>query len=153
MQSLSTQPAPLTRWGFWVLLAWVLATALQLQQAQLFAGWVYGAMLIAGLALAGLLIAWKSPLRGRGVVLILSAALLAYAATGLRAHLFLSQSLDAKLQGQDITVTGVVAAMVQPNETGMRFRLDIESARQGQQEVKLPPKIYLSWYGQVAGGP
>ena len=152
MQSLSTQPAPLTRWGFWVLLAWVLATALQLQQAQLFAGWVYGAMLIAGLALAGLLIAWKSPLRGRGVVLILSAALLAYAATGLRAHLFLSQSLDAKLQGQDITVTGVIAAMVQRNETGVRFRLDVESARQGQQEVKLPPKIYLSWYGQAAGG-
>ena len=152
MQSLSTQPAPLTRWGFWVLLAWVVATALQLQQAQLFAGWVYGAMLIAGLVFAGLVIAWKSPLRGRGVALICSAVLLAYAATGLRAHLFLSQSLDAKLQGQDITVTGVIAAMVQRNETGVRFRLDVESARQGQQEVKLPPKIYLSWYGQAAGG-
>ncbi len=148
MQSPVPQPAPLARWGFWVLLASVGATALQLQQAQLFSGWVYGAILVAGLVFAGLAIMWKQAARGRGAALILSAALLAFAATGLRAQLFLDQSLDAKLQGQDITVTGVVAAMVQRNETGLRLRLDVESAHQGTVELKLPPKIYLSWYGQ-----
>ena len=148
----NSQPNQLARWGFWVLLAWVIATALQLQQARLFAGWVYGAMLVAGLVFAGLAITWKQAWRGCGVTLFFCAALLAFAATGLRAHLFLSQSLEAKLQGQDITVTGVVAAMVQRNETGLRFRLDVESARQGEVEIKLPPKIYLSWYGQAVGG-
>ena len=109
-------------------------------------------MLIAGLMFAGLAITYMQAWRGRGIALIFAATLLAFATTGLRAHRFLDQSLDAKLQGQDITVTGVIAAMVQRNETGVRFRLDVESARQGQQEVKLPPKIYLSWYGQAAGG-
>ena len=152
MQSPPTQSAPFARWGFWILLAWVIATALQLQQAQLFAAWIYWAMLIAGLVFAALAITCGQAWRAGGVALIFCAALLAFAATGLRAHLFLSQSLDAKLQGQDITVTGVVTAMVQRNETGLRFRLDVESARLSQQEVRLPPKIYLSWYGQAAGG-
>ena len=152
MQSPPTQTVPVARWGFWILLAWVSATALQLQQARLFSGWTYGGLLVAGIVIALFAVSQKSPLRARGTALIFSAALLAFAATGLRAHLFLDQSLDAKLQGQDITVTGVVAAMIQRNETGLRFRLDVESAHQGTVEVKLPPKIYLSWYGQPQGG-
>ena len=142
----------MARWLFWVLLAWVLATALQLQQQRLFSGWVYGVMLAAGLLLAGLFTAQKSAAFWRGSVLILSAALLAFAVTGLRAHHFLSRALDAELQGQDMAVTGIVTHMVQRNETGLRFRLDVESARQGNVAVKLPPKIYLSWYGQAPGG-
>ena len=147
-----TQTSGLMRWGFWILLAWVLATALQLQQASLYSGWIYGGLLAAGLIAAGLAFNKKSPPRWRGMALILAAALSAFAATGLRAHLFLDQSLDARLQGPEITVTGVVAAMVQRSDTGLRFRLDVESARQGTTEVRLPPKIYLSWYGQAAAG-
>ncbi len=152
MQSPLGHPAPLARWGFWVLLAWVIATALQLQQERLFPGWVYGVMLAAGLLLASLFTVQKSAAYWRGCVLILSAALLAFAVTGLRAHHFLSQALDAELQGQDVTVTGILANMVQRHDTGLRFRLDVESARQGKTDVRLPPKIYLSWYGQAAGG-
>ena len=151
MQISAPQPTLLARWGFWILLAGVSATALQLQQMKLFAGWVYSGVLITGVLLAGLASMWKSAGLWRGLVLAFSTALLAFAATGLRAHLFLGQSLDAKLQGQDITVTGVVAAMVQRNETGLRFRLDVESAHQGAVAVKLAPKIYLSWYGKSAG--
>ena len=152
MQSPPTQSAPFARWGFWNRLVWVIATALQLQQAQLFAAWIYGAMLVAGLVFAALAITCGQARRAGGIAVIFCAALVAFAATGLRAHLFLSQSLDPKLQGQDITVTGVVAAMVQRNETGLRFRLDVESASLGETEVRLPPKIYLSWYGQAPGG-
>ncbi len=128
-----------------------MGTALQLQQTRLFSGWIYAGLLAAGFMAAWVALNQRFFQRGRGVALISAAALLAFAATGLRAHLFLDQSLEPGLQGQDITVTGVVAAMVQRNETGLRFRLDVESAREGQQEIKLPPKIYLSWYGKSAG--
>jgi competence protein ComEC len=133
------------------LLAWVGATALQLQQAQLFSGWVYGTMVVAGLALVGLSVRLSLSSQLRGGALVASAALLAFAATGIRADLFLSQALAPQLQGRDITVTGVVASMVQRNETGMRFQFDVESARDGEAQVKLPPKIYLSWYAQSLG--
>ena len=152
MPSTATQPAQLARLGFWVLLAWVLATAVQLQQARLFSGWVYGAMLMLGVLFAGLAVKGKSSRSATDFSLIFCAALLAFASTGLRAHRFLDRSLDPALQGQDISVTGVVAAMVQRNETGLRFRMDVESARLGKTEVRLPPKIYLSWYGQAPDG-
>ena len=151
MQSPITPRAPLARWGFWILLAWVSATALQLQQAQLFSPGVYAGMGIVGLLLLAMAILWKQAPRGRGFAMIITAALLAFSATGLRAHLFLSQALDPNLQGRDMTVTGIVASMVQRNETGMRFQFDVESARDGDVEVKLPAKIYLSWYAQSLG--
>ena len=140
MQSPPPQPTQLARWGFWVLLTWVIATALQLQQARLFSGWVYGAMLIGAAVFAGLAITGKRAPRGRGVALIFAVTLLAFAATGLRAHLFLDQSLDAKLQGQDITVTGVIAAMVQRNETGVRFRLDVNPPARASRKSSCHPK-------------
>ena len=155
MQTPVFQSIPLARWMFWMfwmLLTWVMATALQLQQPKLFSGWVYALMAVAGVAFAALAVAYKRDGRAIGAGLIVCTALLAFAGTGLRAHFFSGQSLDAELQGQDITVTGVVAAMVQRNEAGLRFRLDVESAREGKTQVQLPPKIYLSWYGQAPGG-
>ncbi len=76
---------------------------------------------------------------------------MAFAATGLRAVGFQAQALDPALEGRDVRITGVVAAMPQRNEDGLRFRFDVESATAGGAEIKLPPRIYLSWYnGPIA---
>ena len=142
----------LVRHGFFVLFFFVAGTAVQLQQPNLFETRVYGGLLILSLCFAALLAATKRTWSGQFALVLLAFGIFGFALTGLRAGQFLGQSLSAQLQGSDILVTGVVAAMVQRNETGVRFRLDVESARDGQTDVKLPPKIYLSWYGGVTAG-
>ena len=130
------------------LLGAVLGPVLQVQQAALWDWRVY-AGLVALAALCSL------PLRGRvgvgallRVLSILAAAsLVTFSLSGLRAIQFTSQALDPKLEGRDIAVVGVVAAMPQRNETGIRFRLEVESAHSGEDAVRLPPQLYLGWYG------
>src|SRR5690606_34904505 len=67
----------------------------------------------------------------------------------LRAGHFAAQALPSELEGRDIRVTGVVAAMVQPIDAGVRLRLAVESAQIDGTPVRLPPLIDLGWY---AGG-
>ena len=75
------------------------------------------------------------------------------ALAGLRASVYAEQALDAGLEGRDVAVSGVIAAMPQRSETGLRFRLDVESAQQQGQTVRLPPRLYLAWYAdRFAGG-
>ncbi|MEN9539319.1 MAG: hypothetical protein RLZZ126_1554, partial [Pseudomonadota bacterium] len=45
----------------------------------------------------------------------------------MRGLYFDTQALAPAAEGQDITVTGVVASMPQRSEVGQRFRFDIES--------------------------
>jgi competence protein ComEC len=78
-------------------------------------------------------------------------ALIGFGATGLRAAVFMQQALDPALQGRDITVTGLIAAMPQRSEAGLRLRMEVESAQLGGQPVTLPPSIYLGWYSGFAG--
>ena len=144
--------AVLVRHGFFVLLTFVLGTAVQLQQASLFESWVFVALLTLSLCIAVPLVASQG-LPGVSVIaLLFSFGVFGFALTGLRASQFQAQALSAQLQGHDLLVTGVVAAMVQRNESGVRFRLDVESALDGQVAVQLPPRIYLSWYGGVGSG-
>ena len=142
----------LIRLGFFVLLFFVLGTALQLQQASLFAAWVYGALLTFSMCVAATLALAPKQRGGQVIALLVVSGVLGFGLTGLRASQFQGQSLSAHLQGRDILVTGVVAAMVQRNESGVRFRFDVESARDGAVTVQLPPRIYLSWYGGVSAG-
>ena len=145
-----------TRLIFLALLAWVLGSALQLQQVVLLSAWVYGCFGLVALVLfaqaaikTGANVVWLQ--RGRAALVLLAAGLMGFAATGLRAGVFLSGTLSPALEGRDITVTGVVSAMPQRNEAGLRFRLEVEAARDGTQPVKLPPSIYLGWYNGVIG--
>ena len=85
-------------------------------------------------------------------LLALAAGLLGFALTGLRATVFDRDALHPALEGQDVAVTGVIATMPQYNETGLRFRLEVESAQAQGQPVQLPPVIDLGWYGGVWGG-
>ncbi|MEJ6023747.1 DNA internalization-related competence protein ComEC/Rec2 [Ramlibacter sp. PS4R-6] len=118
------------------LLGIVAGTALQLQQAQLWAAWAYAACAAVGVALV---------LTRRRPGVFLGAVFLAVALTGLRAASFQSQALPPSLEGRDIAVTGVVAAMPQRDEGGVRFRFEVEGS-----DARLPRLLQLGWYGPLA---
>lgn len=137
---------------FPVLLGFVIGTALQLQQVALFAWPVYVCFMLLAAVLYALVATKLISFRGRAVLAALAFGLLAFGLTGLRASAFSEQTLDAALEGRDVLVTGVVAAMPQHNETGLRFRLEVESAQLLDKPVHLPPSLYLGWYSGVFGG-
>ena len=123
----------------------VLGPALQLQQPALWEGAAYAAMAAAAIGL--LLWARSRKARARSLIILMALALLGFGLTGLRASRFAAQGLDPALEGRDVTVTGIVAAMPQRSETGLRFRLKVESATVGGSPVRLVPQLYLGWYG------
>lgn len=149
------------------LFAFVLGCALQLQQRELFENWFYMLFsLVAGIYIAQSaikLVVLPRWLRGRIrrmhpaahlLMLSLAAACLGFGQAGWRASDFASQAMQGALEGRDIRITGVVAAMPQRDESGLRFRFDVESAQllnegptQGKPTpVALPPRIALAWY-------
>ncbi len=137
---------------FAALLGWVAGTAVQLQQPALWSWPAYASIVLLALVL------WapsaiRSIANGARMGLLGAAcAVLAFGLCGLRATAFEAEALDPALQGRDIAVTGVVAAMPQRSEAGLRFRLDVESARLDDSAVRLPTRIYLGWYGGLAAG-
>jgi competence protein ComEC len=136
---------------FPALLGWLAGTAWQLQQANLFAVSNYGLIVLAAVLL------WLLATRkfmadgGRMVWAVLAMGLLAFGLTGVRSAVFLQDALDPALEGRDVLVTGVIAAMPQRNDAGLRFRLDIESASIHGQAVRLPSKLDLGWYSADGG--
>ena len=138
----------------WALGGSVLGTGLQLQQPALDATWLYASLCVPALgALAWAFATGRDWPRHSGAwcLVLLFAAMLAFGATGLRALAFAQHTLDPALEGRDLSVTGVVGAMPQRNEAGLRFRLDVESAHSGATPVLLPSSIYLGWYAAGAG--
>ena len=119
-------------------------TALQLQERSLLPAPIYG-LIVLVVSVPPLFLAIKS--RASRWLTAFALLALAFAATGLRAGAFQAQALNPALEGRDITVTGMVAAMPQRNEAGLRLRLDVEAAELAGSPVKLPPAIYLGWYG------
>jgi competence protein ComEC len=89
----------------------------------------------------------------RAGVCMLAALALGWGSTGLRAVVFQDQALAPALEGVDVQVVGIVTAMPQRSEAGLRFRLQVESAQRvdtaAPQPVTLPPQIYLSWYSAL----
>ena len=133
------------------LLGVVVGTALQLQQASLWAWPAYAALLLTGLVTWALVASRLAALRGAAVLVLLALASVAAGVAGLRGAWLHSNALTAVLEGRDIAVDGVVAAMPQRSDVGLRFRFDVRSAHQGGLPVALPPKLYLSWYGSTPG--
>ena len=136
----------MARWIGPSLLGWVLGTALQLQQAALFETRLLLAMAVLAISILGLAMRWAKRALAAHALVLVAAATLAFVLTSLRAESFLKNQLDSNLEGADLVVTGVVAAMPQVNESATRFRLDLEGAQRGKENVTLPPRIYLSWY-------
>ena len=138
----------------------VAGAAIQLQQAALSVASDYA--MLTGTALMGLMgvswLSWLSRAGGSGrrsklrvprliwLLTVLLAATAGFGLTGLRATAFEKTALNPALEGKDIQVIGLVAAMPQIGEDGLRFRFAVESATLKGQAVTLPPAVYLSWY-------
>src|SRR5687767_4484644 len=138
-------------WATPALLGAVLGPVLQLQQPVLWSWSAYAAMAAAAILLIAV---WRmGKLKAPTLVALLAIALLAFAITGLRASRFAAQGLDPALEGRDVTVVGVVAAMPQRSDTGLRFRLEVESASVAGLSVRLVPQLYLGWYGGAIPDP
>ena len=134
-------------WAGAALVGAVAGPVLQLQQ-QALAGWpVYAACVGTGVLMVG----WAGTTRhwriSRWALALVGAALLSFGATGWRASAYVAHALDSALEGRDVQVTGVVAAMPQRNELGLRLRFEVESARVDDQPVQVPPVLQLAWYG------
>ncbi len=135
--------------------AWLLGLALQMQQAALWPVPSYAALAALAMALAVALV-WPGPPRPsahsdawpltRTLLAVIAAVLLGFALTGWRAEARLAERLDPALEGQDLTVTGVVAQMTQTSASGTRFVLEVEQATRQGQSVRLPPLLALGWY-------
>ncbi|MGJ7555735.1 DNA internalization-related competence protein ComEC/Rec2 [Variovorax sp. RB3P1] len=127
----------------------LLGAALQLQQPTLWPAWLYAALLLA--AVAGL--AWRRlPARGLVTIALVCGTMAGAGLAGWRAVAYAQGALRPGLEGRDLQVTGVVAEMPQRNEAGVRFRLDVESARWADRTEGTPPlvpdRIALGWYAE-----
>lgn len=126
-----------------VALAGMAGATLQMQQAALWSAAAYAACLavaLAGVVLAGPVARLRTP------ILAIAVALALFAVTGLRAGLRLAETLPAALEGQDVGVTGVVAALPHQSPDGVRFTFEVESATHDDHPVALPRLISLGWY-------
>ncbi len=129
-----------------LLLGVIAGTALQLQQTALWPAWGYAA-LAAGSLLAGGVLGGRRRAHGlrHAEALVLGAGLV-FALCGLRAGGFLAHALDPALEGRDVRITALVAAMPQPLEGALRLRLEVESAQLNGAAVRVPERIDVSWY-------
>lgn len=133
---------------------WLAGTALQLQQPELSASAFYMLQGLAALALwasvaiesiaYGAAPPWRR--QARSAMVALACAALAFSVCGLRATVFERQALAPALEGQDLELTGRVAAMAQRSEAGLRLRFAPQEARLQGQPVRVPPLVLLGWY-------
>lgn len=132
---------------FAALLGCVLGSLLQLLQPALWAIQVYVVIVLLAPVLYALAATKRIAILGRLVFALLALGLLGFGATGLRATVYLADTLAPALEGRDLRVTGVVANLPQRNESGLRFRLEVESATLNGQPTPVPPLMDVGWYG------
>lgn len=128
------------------LLGVVLGAGVQLQQPTLWPPLAYAAGTVLALSCLPVALRLRQPWL-RWIAVLLAGTLLAASLAGWRAAEYVRRGLDPALEGRDLLVTGVVAAMPQRSEAGLRFRFAPESALLGAREVRLPPRVLLGWYG------
>ena len=136
----------ITSWS----LGWIAGTAWQLQQAQLWPSSTYAGLGLCAFCVlvGGVRLRHQLPMRMRGLAWCTAAACLAFAQTGWRACGYSAQALNPALEGQTLTVEGVVSHMPQRMDDSVRFRFDVSAAWGPAGElVTLPPRVLLGWYG------
>ena len=152
---------------FAAMLGSVAGVALQMQQPRLWEVWTYPVMVgVGGVLLLLFLRRSVSGYRRANSLLagvLLAAGMCGAGTAGWRAHSFLDNALPATVEGRDVRVTGVVAAMPQRSDAGLRFVLEVESAEwagpagsanknekidNGPADTppRLPPRLSLGWY-------
>jgi competence protein ComEC len=131
-----------------IALAWLGGMALQLQQAELVSRETQAALLAAGLAL--LLPAMR--VERIWWLACVAAALVAFSQTDWRAADRLADALPAALEGQDLQLVGIVDGLPQRSAIGLRFRFEVEQARQRDRELVVPRRLALGWYSGFREG-
>ncbi|HRF72954.1 MAG TPA: DNA internalization-related competence protein ComEC/Rec2 [Accumulibacter sp.] len=118
-----------------------------LQTRESLPGWP---LVLAVLVGAPLLLPWLGRRRQQPALSVLSAlacALLGVAWAALLAGQRLQDRLPEELEGHDLQVVGVVAALPHRFERGERFEFEIESVESNDEPAaRLPRRIMLSWY-------
>lgn len=133
-------------------LGWIVGTALQLMQEELWAAELYWG-LGAAVFLVGAFAHFKRVLQVAGGWLhattwFVGVCTLAFTLAGARASHFVKTALHPTLEGRTLQVVGIVANMPQRMEDSARFRFEVESAHYiDGVGVKLPPHLLLGWYG------
>ena len=135
------------RTQFAALLGCVLGAVLQLQQPALWHGAYYLAFVLLAPVIYACAAIKNAAIHWRWLLALLALGLLGFGATGLRATVYLVDTLDPALEGRDLRVTGVVANLPQRNESGLRFRLAVESATLEGQPTRVPRLMDVGWYG------
>jgi competence protein ComEC len=141
-------------------LGWIAGTALQLQQAQLWAGEVYWGLGAAAVVSAFAVVRVSRVLAGSWVQVAVRfawmgvlSAVLAFVQAGARASHYAQSALNPALEGRTLHVVGIVANLPQRMEDSARFRFEVESARDTNGAwVQLPPQLLLGWYGNRWNG-
>jgi competence protein ComEC len=141
-------------------LGWIAGTALQLQQAQLWAGEVYWGLGAAAVVSAFAVVRISRVLAGSWVQVAVRfawmgvlSAVLAFVQAGARASHYAQNDLNPALEGRTLHVVGIVANLPQRMEDSARFRFEVESAREANGAlVQLPPQLLLGWYGNRLNG-
>lgn len=136
------------------LLGVVVGSALQIRQPALWSVTLYAALGAAGFVLALPMLRWSAVRNSRVMpgLALAAAAIVVFAACGLRSLHYASTALNPALEGQDIRVTGTVESLPQSMDTGLRFRLRVDAAHQDGTPVQLPPRIDLAWYHEAGSG-
>lgn len=159
MQSTTYQAPVWARTLFAALLGWVVGSAVQLQQVELWSMPIYTSFVLLALVLIASLaikrVAISSRIRPwQQICVCLALAVSGFAITGLRSVVYTGNGLDPTLEGRDVRVTGVVSSLPQRSETALRFRLEVESAELAGVPVRVPPRIDVGWYsGAFLAGP
>jgi len=111
------------------------------------AGWTWA---LAAVAVAALAVPPASTaLRLARAALIAAGCFAAgYSWAAWSAQLRLADALPAEWEGRDVAVAGVVAALPQVYERGLRFEFNVE--RVLTQDARVPGRIVLSWWGNPA---
>ena len=105
-----------------------------------------GAEWLIGLALTGCAALGLHAFKRLAIArLVLAGACLGFVWAASFAHWRMADRLAPEHEGRDIAITGVVAALPQGFERGVRFLFDVEES-----PVPLPDRIALSWYSGFA---
>lgn len=71
----------------------------------------------------------------------------------LHASIILSTALPSSLEGKDIIVEGIISAIPEQRNNGVRFQFDVQNMSQASSHTfingRLPGHILLSWYGNT----
>nr|MBV0878282.1 DNA internalization-related competence protein ComEC/Rec2 [Noviherbaspirillum sp. L7-7A] len=110
-------------------------------------GMMQTALLLMALMLAALLARRMHRAWARVLARIASGVITGFLWAALLATQYLAEELPVALEGQELTVTGVVANLPYRFERGLRFHFTVEQAAGADgSALALPSRIALSWY-------